>query len=104
MRPWHVALGGGLLASGGLLTFFLLGKKSDYEARGRALEASVAGGSATSPLARQAQGIKTRLEAVGQAYTTQLAQSAADAHMARYYGITPARMAAIDRLKRTLGV
>lgn len=103
MRPWHVALGGGVLASGVLLYFFATEKKETYEARGRAIEAAMATGQGQSVLAREAQAIKGRLETYGRQYTERLAQASADAHMARAYGITPARIQGLDRLARTIG-
>jgi len=95
MQPWHIVVGSGLLGAAAVLTPLVLRKKAQYEARGHELEASMHGAAAAPEIAA----MQRRIEV----YARTVAESSGDRYMRDVYGVTPERIAGIERLARSLG-
>lgn len=100
MRPWHVALLGGLIGGGAALAVLVPKTIKHLEQRGVVLEAQMQNASASGALATRVRGLRARLDA----HADQLAQAAAAKHLETQYGITDERMRNLDALARRFGV
>jgi hypothetical protein len=98
LAPWHVALGGALVGTAVVLAVLVPRTVKHLEGRGRVLEQQAA--SSTGATGSQIRAMQARLEAFAEATT----RRAADDHMRTGYGITEARVQALNALATRLGV
>lgn len=103
MKAWQGALLGGsvgALAVLGVLTFRKVSAVQDWASE---LQEAAQGGTAQTELQEYAGYLRQRLAAVAAERTTVLAKQTADATLGDY-GLTPERIAAMQRLAQTFGV
>lgn len=101
MKSGVAALIAGIVGGGISVGYLAWLKKSHYENRVRAIEAAAAGdGPASTALARRAVEMREAVESHAEAYAAQVAQQTADAHIRDRFGLTPERVASIERLAR----
>jgi len=84
VTPWWKPFVMGGVVGGLIAGYFLAARMDELQRRGSAIEAGLA--------------------RLGDEYANQVARESADAYMGDVYGLTPARIAGITQLARTLGV
>lgn len=104
MKPWVAAVAAGTAGAAitvGLLAWRLKGR---LEARVANIEAAAQGAAAPGgSLAMQAANIRYRIGADASAHATQLATRVAEDHIYGTFGLTPERIAGIQRLASVFG-
>lgn len=98
IKPWHVALIGGVGASAWLAAFLIIKKKQAFEVEANAMRAQLTNDMARGVYRAQLDTLRTELAA----HAETVANRAADEHIAQTYGLTPSRMEGLRRLAAVL--
>lgn len=92
---------GSLVTLGALLVYKKFAELDPLVANVEAAASGTASG--RSVMAAKAREVVANLDALGNQYTEALAKETAERYIADVYGLTPERIAGIDRLSRVLG-